>query len=100
MAASPYSRYRNVSVIDVDGRRALAQRPERLPHVPEGALEHVVVGGETLDLIAKRYYGREELWWRIADANSTTCLFRLSAGDRLMIPPLRIATATDPAARR
>jgi nucleoid-associated protein YgaU len=94
MAFSSHSRYRNVTVLEIDGRLSLAQRPERLPiHVPQ-ALEHVVVGGETLDLLAVRYYGREALWWRIADANPTRCLFDLAPGDRLTIPPLSLATAT------
>ncbi|MET8336025.1 LysM domain-containing protein [Streptosporangium canum] len=46
------------------GRR-LVPRPERL-----GAMgEHTVVEGDRLDLLANRYLGDPELWWRIADAN-------------------------------
>ena len=96
MPGSSFSRYRDVAVIEVDGRRALAQRTQRLPLSVSGAAEHVVVGGETLDMLAARYYGREELWWRIADANPTRCLFDLLPGDRLLIPPLRVATNTGP----
>lgn len=94
MPGSPFSRYRDLPVIEVDGRRALAQRPSRLPLTVTGGAEHVVVGGETLDLLAARYYAREELWWRIADANPTRSLFDLAPGDRLVIPPLRVATST------
>lgn len=94
MAASVFSRYRDLPVIDVDGRRAITQRPGRLPMAVTGGAEHVVVGGETLDMLAARYYGREELWWRIADANALDFLFQLAPGDRLVIPPLRVATAT------
>lgn len=92
MPGSPFSRYRNVPVIDVDGRLAVAQRAGRLPVDVTGAAQHVVVGGETLDMLAARYYGREELWWWIADANALPALFQLAPGDRLVIPPLRLTT--------
>lgn len=94
MPGSPFSRYRNLAVIEVDGQRAVEQRPDRLPIVVDGAAEHVVTGGETLDMLAARYYGREALWWRIADANPVSCLFELAPGDRLVIPPIRVATST------
>ncbi len=96
MPGHPFSRYRNLPVIEVGGRRAVAQRPERLPtDAAAGSADYVVVGGETLDMLAARFYGREELWWRIADANPTQFLFELHAGDRLVIPPVRVATTTD-----
>lgn len=94
MPGSSFSRYRNLSLVEIDDRRSVAQRPEKLPMVPDGSATHVVVAGETLDLLAARYYGHESLWWRIADANDAKYLFTLAAGDRLMIPPLRTATAT------
>ena len=96
MALSVFSRYRNLPVIDVNGCRTIAHRPppDRLATTVDGATEHVGVGGETLDMLAARYYGREELWWRIADANALDMLFQLAPGDRLVIPPLRVATAT------
>jgi nucleoid-associated protein YgaU len=93
---TPFSRYRNLPVIEIDGIRSVSQRMDVVPDVPPGAVAHVVVAGETLDMLAARYYGHEELWWRIADANDTKYLFRLSAGDELRIPPLRVATATSP----
>jgi nucleoid-associated protein YgaU len=94
MPGSAFSRYRNLPIVEVDGQLAVTQRPERLPVPAIGAAEHVVVGEETLDLLALRYYAREELWWRIADANPTRVLFDLAPGDRLVIPPLRVATNT------
>lgn len=96
MTPSLFSRYHGLEVIEVDGRRAVAQRPGRLPVTTDGGAVHVVVGGETLDLLALRYYGNEELWWRIADANPLRTLFDLAPGDELVIPPLRVATATAP----
>ena len=74
---------------------------EILPDVPD-SIVHTVIGGETLDQIAFRYYGREDLWWRIMDANDLKPansdasveprLFSLKAGDRLIVPPVRLAT--------
>lgn len=96
MTVSLFSRYHGLAVIEVDGRRAVAQRSGRFPIAVSGGAVHVVVGGETLDLLALRYYGSEELWWRIADANPVHALFDLAPGDELVIPPLRVATATSP----
>ena len=45
-------------------------------------------------MLAARYYGREALWWRIADANPVGFLFQLSPGDQVVIPPIRVATST------
>ena len=62
------SRYADTPVVPVPaphlGRRTVPL-PERL-----GTLgEHEVVEGDRLDLIAARWYGDPELWWRIVDAN-------------------------------
>lgn len=88
-----FSRYRDLPVIEVDGIRSLAQRAARVPVSAAGAASYRVVGEETLDQIAFRFYGHEELWWRIADANPTRMLFELRPGDTLVIPSLP-ATAT------
>ena len=96
MSTSLFSRYHGLPVIEVDGRRAVVQRRGRLPVTVDGGATPVVVGGETFDLLARRYYGSEELWWRIADANPVERLFALGPGDVLAIPPLRVATATRP----
>jgi nucleoid-associated protein YgaU len=98
MVTSLFSRYHGLPLIEVDGRRSVVQRRGRLPVTVDGGAVHVVVGGETLDLLAVRYYGSEELWWRIADANPLRLLFDLAPGDELVIPPLRVATATAPGA--
>jgi nucleoid-associated protein YgaU len=58
------------------------------------SLLHTVIAGETLDQLAFTYYGREDLWWRIADANPARFPLDLSPGDTLIIPPLRAATRT------
>ena len=69
MAVSLYSRYYGLENVVVDATLSLAQRPiGAVPEFPD-SLVHILIGGETLDQLAKRYYGREDLWWRIADAN-------------------------------
>ncbi len=71
----PNSRYAGAPILahdPGDGRppipylgRRLVPRPERL-----GTLgEHSVSSGDRLDVLAARYLGDPELWWRIADAN-------------------------------
>ena len=94
MARSLYSRYRNLASVNVDGRVSLARRPSATAIVPADSIVHTVIGRETLDLLAWKYYGREDLWWRIADANPDIAPFLLSPGQTLAIPPLRIATRT------
>jgi hypothetical protein len=77
--------------------------PEETETFPDSII-HTVVGDETLDMLSFRYYGREDLWWRIVDANDLrppvglgldsveSRIFRLQPGDRLVIPPVRAAT--------
>lgn len=94
MAVSIFSRYHGLTPIEVEGEAVLPARP--LPDVgplPD-AIVHVMVAGESLDLLAKRYYGEERLWWRIADANPARPPYAFRPGDALVIPPLRIATRT------
>ena len=94
MAVTLYSRYYGLGTVTSDGKVSLAQRPiPPLVDYPD-SLEHTVVGGETLDLLAFRYYGREDLWWRIADANPGRFPLDWAAGDTIVIPPLRVATRT------
>lgn len=92
MPVSLYSRYYGLDNVAIDETLSLAQRP--IPITPEfpDSLLHTVIGGETLDQLAKRYYGREDLWWRIADANVRRFPLEWQAGEQLVIPPIRIAT--------
>jgi len=94
MAATIYSRYYGLGTVSLEGQLSLAQRP--IPPIQDYAdgLLHVVVGGETLDQLAFKYYGREDLWWRIADANPGRFAMDWAPGDTLVIPPLRVATRT------
>ena len=94
MALSRYSRYYGLPIVSLGGAPGLALRGTLLPVTYPDSLVHVVIGGETLDQLAERYYGREDLWWRIADANSAKAPLDWRAGDTLQIPPLRAATRT------
>jgi len=94
MALSLYSRYRNVGTVTADGRVSLGQRAAPSADVPRDSIIHTVIGRETLDLLAWRYYGREDLWWRIADTNPGLSPLGLQPGQMIAIPPLRVATRT------
>jgi hypothetical protein len=95
MTLSLYSRYRKLDTIVADGRVSLTQRSGAPATIPQDSIIHTVIGRETLDLIAWKYYGREDLWWRIADANPDLQPFALTSGQMVAIPPLRVATRTD-----
>jgi phage tail protein X len=95
MALSLYSRYRKLDTVNADGRISLSQRPAPSADTPPDSIVHTVIGRETLDLIAWRYYGREDLWWRIADANPGLAPLALTPGQLVAIPPLRVATRTE-----
>lgn len=94
MAVNLYSRYYGLATVSIDGKTSLAERPiPPLVEYPDSIL-HVLKQGETLDQLAFLYYGREDLWWRISDANPTRFAFDWRPGDTLVIPPLRVATRT------
>jgi len=94
MQLSLYSRYYEVGTVEVDGEVSLRQRITGRPTRHADSALHTIKGNETLDALAHRYYGREDLWWRIADANPDAFPLDWKAGDVVVIPPLRIATRT------
>lgn len=100
MAVSLYSRYYGLNTVTVEGRSSLAQRPAVPAETYPDSLLHTIVGGETLDQLAALYYGREDLWWRIADANPQRFPLDWQPGERLVIPPIRVATRTSRPPRR
>jgi hypothetical protein len=94
MTVTLYSRYYGLDTVSIDGKPSLDERP--IPPIvsyPDSLL-HVVKRGETLDQLAFLYYGREDLWWRIADANPTRFALDWAPGETVVIPPLRVATRT------
>jgi len=94
MSVSIYSRYYGLDTVEKNGQVSLAQRPAVPPETYPDSIIHTVVGRETLDQLAAYYYGREDLWWRIADANPLRFPLDWKAGDTLVIPPIRVATRT------
>lgn len=92
MPVSIYSRYYELPTVMVEGRLGFIQRLTTPAPKYDGSLVHTIVGGETLEQLAARYYGRPELWWRIADANPARFPLDWQAGDTLIIPPIRVAT--------
>jgi nucleoid-associated protein YgaU len=92
------SRYATVAIASVDIPDGLgAQRSERylrrrFPPQPATLLtsaEHVVRGGDRLDVLAATYLGDPTQFWRICDANPVIHPDALTAADRIG-SPLRI----------
>ncbi|MCC6784701.1 MAG: tail protein X [Planctomycetes bacterium] len=53
---------------------------------PAGGVLHRIAEGETLSSIARRYYGRENDWQRIVDANPGIDTKRLAIGTEIVVP--------------
>ncbi|MFI6289875.1 tail protein X [Streptomyces sp. NPDC051018] len=97
MAPTARSRFTGLPTLTVtapDGttRRVVALRLGRRP--TETASPYRLADGEALDLLARRFYGTEDLWWRILDANPRVFPLDLRAGDVLNMPEPAPATRT------
>lgn len=88
MSSTPSSRHFGLPLVEVGGRVTPALRLLDPAADPGETLDHTLIAGETLDLLAQRYYGREDLWWRIADANPPRFPGDWKPGEVLRIPPL------------
>jgi phage tail protein X len=89
MPPPPGSRFAELPILTVtapDGsrRRVVALQLAR-PQV-EAVSRYRVIQGEDLDLLARRFYGSEDLWWRILDANPLVYPLDVRAGDVLNLP--------------
>lgn len=85
------SRYAGSEVIDGTHYGMWEDPSARDPYGPDildgvNTIEHILVAGERLDVLAFRYYGDEDYWWVIALANRIMDPFALTAGQRLRIP--------------
>ena len=72
----PNSRYNGLAPrkLTLPNGQEIAYLARRFIPPPESlalAREHAVVQGDRLDLLAARYLGDPEQWWKIADANLT-----------------------------
>jgi hypothetical protein len=76
--------------VDAEGREIAYKRLRLLP-TPRGVQAHQVLEGDRLDLLAFRYLGDPELFWRIADTNRALRPEDLTAqpGARLLLPLLQ-----------
>lgn len=72
-------------IADADGVAALPIR--RHAPLPPSAprTTHLVTGAETLETLAFRYFGRNDDWWRIADANPLRFPLDWQPGDVLTV---------------
>lgn len=90
MPVTPDSRFASLPVLEVrapDGttRRVIALRLTAPPFTDDGT-RHRVTQGEQIDLLARRFYGDERLWWRILDANPLVYPLDIAPGDELVMP--------------
>jgi hypothetical protein len=87
------SRYESVPEavhVDAAGREIAYKRLRLLP-APRGVQAHLVLEGDRLDLLAFRYLGDPEQFWRLCDTNLTLRPDDLVAepGMRVLIPLLQ-----------
>jgi hypothetical protein len=94
--AGPLSRYRDLEVIAADHERrgatqSLPVRRVRVALEPI-ARRHRHTAYEPLDLIALRHLGREEMYWRLLDANDGRLPGSFEVGEVLAVPSRDTAT--------
>jgi hypothetical protein len=93
--AGPLSRYRDLPELEVahatrGATRSLPVRRAAAPP-PQVVRRHRLAAYEPLDVLARRYLGREELLWRILDANRRPAGAVFAPGELLDIPALEDA---------
>jgi hypothetical protein len=86
MTIDKRSRYFGLAPYSHAGRLTLPQRLVEPGDEREQFLLHRLVADETLDQLALRYYGRDDLWWRIADANPGRFPLDWRPGDVVCVP--------------
>jgi hypothetical protein len=99
MPAGPFSRYRALPVLVVahETRGVTRSLPIRRPvSAPSPVVRrHRFSPFEGIDLLARRFYGREDLYWQILDANGGRLPDSFAAGETLVLPPLETATLVE-----
>lgn len=85
--SSRYNRNRLAPVTGADGVTRLTILP-RSPAAATYSVQYYTWGQhDRLDLLARRYYGSEQLWWIFADANpQITNWFAVQPGTVIRIP--------------
>jgi hypothetical protein len=97
MPVDPLSRYRSLPTIQVAHprrgvTRSLALRRPPLAPLEAGQRSYRYATFDTVDLIALKCYGHEELYWNLLDYNGQRLPDELQAGERLTVPPLSQVT--------
>jgi len=83
------SRY-TTSEIGHDGEKEYIKMRERLRFNEDDLIYHLYREGETLGLLAKRYYRDSQLWWVIMDSNPEYKFeFEIPYGTEIAIPTLK-----------
>ncbi len=63
-----------------------ADAAKAIENLPQPATKHTVQKGDSLSVIAQKYYGRASMWNKIAEANGLTQNSQLKVGQTLIIP--------------
>ncbi len=96
MAAGPLSRYQGMDVVQVRHQTRGATRSlpvRRLQPVPATADRlHRYTGYDTTDLLALRFFGREDLYWFLLDANGGRLPDDYRPGELIVVPPAEDVT--------
>jgi nucleoid-associated protein YgaU len=96
MPIKPDSRFAQLPMLEVkapDGSRRQVIALRLVRSLPEGKVaQHLTKQSESIDLLARRFYGSERLWWRILDANPVLYPLDIRPGDVLNVPASGPAT--------
>lgn len=97
MTVSLLSRYRNQTTVEItsSGRGKTHSLPIRRFPIVENTLEsrnHQFTSYETVDLLALKYFGREELYWALLDANGSQYPGQWEIGEEILIPSISRVT--------
>lgn len=96
MPVSPFSRYRNLSLLEVSHPSRGVTRSLPIRRLPVSAVgggrRHRFASYDTLDLLALKYFGREELYWHLMDAQGGRLPETFQPGEMLVVPSLAAAT--------
>lgn len=100
MAVNPFSRYCNLPIMVVKhttkgATHSLPIRRSSVSTPPVGSFQHRLFSYEAIDLLALKYFGREELQWHLMDANGGKLPDSFKPGEILFIPPLSMVTRID-----
>lgn len=96
MSVGPLSRYRNQSLLQVQdpSRGQTLSLPIRRPKLGDAEVTrlHRFSAGDSVDLLARRYLGSEELYWYLLETNGGLLPDEIEPERMLAIPSLALVT--------